>query len=182
MGGGDSVSSLRGEGGDGQCCCDLLAQGPQQPTLPVLVTVLSPQRQPPEGAHDSINPQRLSGSSTGESAPCAPHSCGKLSSPRVTRGGALVRGPQQGRHRPLCGPCRSEPSPVSLSALPGLRGPQAQVLHRGSGGEDAGRHFHGAGEHALPGQGDAKGARGESAASRHPTFLLPVSLAWPRLV
>lgn len=50
------------------------------------------------------------------------------------------------------------PSCASLFALPGLRGPQAQVLHRGSGGEDAGWHFHRAGERGPPGRREAEGA------------------------
>lgn len=74
----------------------------------------------------------------------------------TTANSAWPRVPEQpGRSQPhrlglrLAGRA-SEHSPMSVScSLLGLRGPQAQVFHGSSRGEDAGRHLHGAGEHGL---------------------------------
>lgn len=49
------------------------------------------------------------------------------------------------------GPCHSDTVlNVSSASSPGLRGPQAQVFHRRTGGEDPGRRFHRAGERPPP--------------------------------
>lgn len=59
-----------------------------------------------------------------------------------------------------------------LLASPGLWGPQAQIFHCSPGGEDAGRHFHRAGERG-PVPVAAEGAGSRKCADSHLTW--PVS-------